>query len=132
MNIRKWQIFGLRGRGRSRCVPADVPEGHLAVIVGDGEMKKRFVIPTTYVNHPLLSTLLDKAEEELGVNENGPILLPYHPLIFDRNVLFLIRTDVGLSQLEIEQVLNSSTYSSSSSEPHPAHIPNLIISQYVN
>ncbi|GLJ10505.1 hypothetical protein SUGI_0129500 [Cryptomeria japonica] len=79
MNMRKWHRFGLRGRGRLRCVPADVPEGHLAVFVGDNEMEKRFLIPSTYVNHPLLNTLLDKAEEELGVNENGPILLPCHP-----------------------------------------------------
>ncbi|KAL8034936.1 hypothetical protein ABFS82_12G061400 [Erythranthe guttata] len=43
----------------------EVPKGHLAVYVGESE-KKRFVIPLSYLNHPLFQDLLCRAEEEFG------------------------------------------------------------------
>eukprot|EP01018_Ginkgo_biloba_P027652 Gb_16165 [translate_table: standard] len=72
--IRRWHKLassGLLSRRRkswSSDVPADVPEGHLAVYVG--RECKRFVIQTGYVNHPLFRLLLEKAEEEFGVKPN--------------------------------------------------------------
>jgi SAUR family protein len=42
----------------------DIPNGYLAVMVGQGEEQQRFVIPLFYVNHPLLMQLLKEAEEE--------------------------------------------------------------------
>ncbi|GLJ10508.1 hypothetical protein SUGI_0129530 [Cryptomeria japonica] len=118
--VRIWHKFSIIGRGngkgRSRWVPADVPQGHLAVYVGGYETKQRFIIPATYVNHPLIRALLDKAEEEFGMNENGPIFLPCHPLIFDRYIMLLIRTNVGLSRWQIEQVLNRCCYLYSSDQ----------------
>ncbi|MCL7038886.1 hypothetical protein MKW94_025709 [Papaver nudicaule] len=44
---------------------ADVPKGHCAVYVGDVE-KKRFVVPVSYLNHPIFQDLLSRAEEEFG------------------------------------------------------------------
>lgn len=44
----------------------DVPKGHFAVYVGDHACKKRFVVPISYLNHPLFLDLLDRAEEEYG------------------------------------------------------------------
>ncbi|XP_074360910.1 auxin-induced protein 15A-like [Apium graveolens] len=43
---------------------ADVPKGHFAVYVG--ETQKRFVIPVSYLSHPLFQELLHWTEEEFG------------------------------------------------------------------
>ncbi|KAK3029049.1 hypothetical protein RJ639_040101 [Escallonia herrerae] len=42
----------------------DVPKGHFAVYVG--KTHKRFVIPVSYLSHPLFQDLLHWAEEEYG------------------------------------------------------------------
>ncbi|XP_061342080.1 auxin-induced protein 15A-like [Gastrolobium bilobum] len=53
----------------------DVPKGHLAVYVG--ESHKRFVIPISYLSHPLFRDLLDWAEEEFGFNHPmGGLTIP--------------------------------------------------------
>ncbi|KAL9164835.1 hypothetical protein ABFS82_06G130200 [Erythranthe guttata] len=55
---------------------AEVPKGHLAVYVGEGE-KKRFVIPLSYLNHHLFQELLFQAEEEFGFHHPmGGITIP--------------------------------------------------------
>ncbi|EYU35286.1 hypothetical protein ABFS82_06G130500 [Erythranthe guttata] len=54
----------------------EVPKGHLAVYVGEGE-KKRFVIPLSYLNHHLFQELLFQAEEEFGFHHPmGGITIP--------------------------------------------------------
>ncbi|KAJ1693284.1 hypothetical protein LUZ63_009982 [Rhynchospora breviuscula] len=56
-------------------VLGDVPKGHFPVYVG--ERRKRFVIPTTYLNHPSFLTLLERVEEEFGFqNQLGGLTLP--------------------------------------------------------
>ncbi|KAL7108743.1 hypothetical protein ACP275_06G132500 [Erythranthe tilingii] len=55
---------------------AEVPKGHLAVYVGEGE-KKRFVIPLSYLNHPSFQELLFQGEEEFGFHHPmGGITIP--------------------------------------------------------
>ncbi|KAF5731285.1 Auxin-induced protein 10A5 [Tripterygium wilfordii] len=56
----------------------DVPKGCLAIMVGQGEEQKRFVIPVIDVNHPLFEQLLKEAEEEYGFDQKGPITIPCH------------------------------------------------------
>ncbi|GMJ07263.1 SMALL AUXIN UPREGULATED RNA 39 [Hibiscus trionum] len=54
--------------------PPDVPKGYLAVYVGP-ELR-RFIIPTSYLSHPVFTILLEKAEEEFGYDHNGGLTLP--------------------------------------------------------
>ncbi|KAL2460018.1 SAUR-like auxin-responsive protein family [Abeliophyllum distichum] len=43
----------------------DVPKGHFAVYVGELN-KHRFVVPISYLKHPLFQDLLKRSEEEYG------------------------------------------------------------------
>nr|VDD35570.1 unnamed protein product [Brassica oleracea] len=42
--------------------------GHVAVYVGEQVEKKRFVVPISYLNHPLFRDFLSCADEEFGFN----------------------------------------------------------------
>ncbi|XP_045823401.1 auxin-responsive protein SAUR32-like [Trifolium pratense] len=62
-----------------------VKKGWLAVQVGSEEElsqeggvddSQRFVIPISYLYHPLFKRLLDKAYEIYGYNTDGPLKLP--------------------------------------------------------
>ncbi|KAF9603497.1 hypothetical protein IFM89_036770 [Coptis chinensis] len=53
-----------------------VSKGHIAVYVGEIEMK-RFVVPISYLNHPSFQALLSQAEEEFGFNHPmGGLTIP--------------------------------------------------------
>ncbi|KAJ8763400.1 hypothetical protein K2173_002283 [Erythroxylum novogranatense] len=55
---------------------SNVPKGHIAVYVGEG-YRKRFIIPISYLNHPLFHVLLNRAEEEFGFDyPMGGLTLP--------------------------------------------------------
>lgn len=60
--------------------PPDVPKGYLAVYVGP-ELR-RFIIPTTYLTHPIFKVLLEKAKDEFGYDHNGGLTLPCEIEIF--------------------------------------------------
>ncbi|KGN54862.1 hypothetical protein Csa_012431 [Cucumis sativus] len=56
-----------------------VKKGWLAVEVGlqeEDERLERFVVPISYLYHPLFKNLLDKAQEIYGYHANGPLRLP--------------------------------------------------------
>ncbi|RWR79199.1 Auxin responsive SAUR protein [Cinnamomum micranthum f. kanehirae] len=67
-----------RSRARSSFIPApDVPKGHLAIYVGESQM--RFVIPISYLKHPSFQELLSRAEEEFGFDHQmGGLTIPCH------------------------------------------------------
>ncbi|KAK8481603.1 hypothetical protein V6N13_077211 [Hibiscus sabdariffa] len=69
-----------------------IPRGCVAVMVGQGEEQRRFVIPVVYINHPLFMQLLKVAEEEYGFDQKGPITIPCHVEEF-RNVQGMIDKD---------------------------------------
>eukprot|EP01018_Ginkgo_biloba_P020007 Gb_02942 [translate_table: standard] len=56
-------------------LPTDVPKGHIPVYVGSE--RSRFIIPTTYLNHPLFRALLQKAEDEFGFDHQLGLTIPY-------------------------------------------------------
>ncbi|KAI3860780.1 hypothetical protein MKW92_048119 [Papaver armeniacum] len=43
-----------------------IPKGHFAVYVGETQIKKRFVVPISYLNHTCIQELLNQAGEEFG------------------------------------------------------------------
>ncbi|XP_051137894.1 auxin-responsive protein SAUR32-like [Andrographis paniculata] len=55
-----------------------IPKGCLAITVGQGLERRRFVIPVSYLNHPLFTQLLKEAEEEYGFDQKGAINIPCH------------------------------------------------------
>jgi len=60
-----------------RPTVVDVPKGHFAVYVGEEERKKRFVVPISYLKHPLFQDLLSKAAEEFGFDHQmGGLTIP--------------------------------------------------------
>ncbi|OMO92865.1 Auxin responsive SAUR protein [Corchorus olitorius] len=66
----------LSGKIGNALATSNVPKGHIAVYVGDGN-KKRFVIPISFLNHPLFRDLLNRAEEEFGFNHPmGGLTIP--------------------------------------------------------
>uniref|UniRef100_A0A9I9EKE2 Auxin-responsive protein SAUR21-like n=1 Tax=Cucumis melo TaxID=3656 RepID=A0A9I9EKE2_CUCME len=53
-----------------------VPKGHVAVYVGEIQMK-RFVVPISYLNHLSFQQLLSHAEEEFGFHHpQGGLTIP--------------------------------------------------------
>ncbi|KAK7310585.1 hypothetical protein RJT34_08179 [Clitoria ternatea] len=69
-------------RSSSFATSVNVPKGHFAVYVGEGE-KKRFVIPLSLLNQPSFQELLSIAEEEFGFSHpTGGLIIPCTEHIF--------------------------------------------------
>nr|GLL23616.1 auxin-induced protein 6B-like [Ipomoea trifida]GMC78296.1 auxin-induced protein 6B-like [Ipomoea batatas]GMC81135.1 auxin-induced protein 6B-like [Ipomoea batatas] len=76
--------------GSGGVVPADVPEGHVAICVGISSCT-RFVVRATYLNHPILKTLLAQAAEEYGFAHQGPLAIPCEESLFQEILRFISR-----------------------------------------
>ncbi|ESQ27576.1 hypothetical protein EUTSA_v10019286mg [Eutrema salsugineum] len=88
--LRRWRDQA-RMSSSSRCVPSDVPSGHVAVYVGSN--CRRFVVRATYLNHPVLRNLLVQAEEEFGFVNQGPLVFPCEESVFVESIRFVSRSD---------------------------------------
>ncbi|RZC86295.1 hypothetical protein C5167_007482 [Papaver somniferum] len=54
-----------------------IPKGHFAVYVGETQIKKRFVVPISYLNHTCIQELLNQAGEEFGFDyPMGGVTIP--------------------------------------------------------
>ncbi|KAK9051946.1 hypothetical protein SSX86_028574 [Deinandra increscens subsp. villosa] len=60
----------------------DVPKGYLAVYVGEIQ-KTRFVVPLSFLEHPLFKDLLRRSEEEFGFDHPmGGLTIRCHEDVF--------------------------------------------------
>ncbi|KAI4310558.1 hypothetical protein MLD38_035528 [Melastoma candidum] len=50
------------------------PKGSFAVYVGEG--RRRFVVPTGYLSHPLFRMLLEKSRDEFGYAQREGLVVP--------------------------------------------------------
>ncbi|OVA05071.1 Auxin-induced protein [Macleaya cordata] len=50
------------------------PTGFFAVYVG--EERQRFVVPTSFLSHPLFKMLLEKASDEFGYEQRNGLIVP--------------------------------------------------------
>ena len=57
------------------------PRGYLAMYVG--EEKRRFLVKTHILNHPLFSVLLEKAKEEFGFEQKGGLSIACEVVLFE-------------------------------------------------
>ncbi|CAN6217778.1 unnamed protein product [Urochloa humidicola] len=75
--------------------PPDVPRGYCPVYVGPEQ--RRFVIPTSYLAHPVFRLLLEKAEEEFGFRHEGALAIPCETEAFKYILQCVERHDKGLA-----------------------------------
>ncbi|KAH0449860.1 hypothetical protein IEQ34_020552 [Dendrobium chrysotoxum] len=64
----------------SPALSTRAPAGYFPVYVG--EERERFVIPTTFLSHPLFSMLLEKAYQEYGFRQSNGLMLPCNVSVF--------------------------------------------------
>ncbi|OVA12804.1 Auxin-induced protein [Macleaya cordata] len=70
------RLGSFNSRQQLNPVTTDVAKGHFVVYVGENQ-KKTFVVPISYLNHPLFQDLLCRAEEEFGFNHPmGGLTIP--------------------------------------------------------
>ncbi|KAJ4964008.1 hypothetical protein NE237_023947 [Protea cynaroides] len=93
--LRRWRqkaaLAARKSTGNGRSIPSDVPSGHVAISVGSSS--RRFVVRTTYLNHPVFKKLLVQAEEEYGFTNQGPLAIPCDENLFEEIIQFLSRSD---------------------------------------
>ncbi|KAL9250643.1 Auxin-responsive protein SAUR66-like protein [Drosera capensis] len=91
--VRKWQKLVVQSRRRislpkpttgsdeEPCTTSPrVKKGHFVVYSAD---KKRFVIPVAYLQNEIFIELLEAAEEQFGLQRDGPITLPCNSLLVE-------------------------------------------------
>ncbi|CAH8271460.1 unnamed protein product [Arabidopsis lyrata] len=60
----------------SKIETSSAPKGFLAVYVGES-LKKRYLVPVSYLNQPSFQALLSKSEEEFGFDHPmGGLTIP--------------------------------------------------------
>ncbi|XAR64706.1 hypothetical protein NMG60_11008491 [Bertholletia excelsa] len=69
--LREWEEEEEEER---RASAATTPTGCLAIYVG--EERRRFVVPTGYLSHPLFKMLLEKAYDEFGFQQRSGLVVP--------------------------------------------------------
>ncbi|PRQ43993.1 putative small auxin-up RNA [Rosa chinensis] len=74
----------LRDSEQGGSPPTKPPTGFLAVYVG--EERQRFVVPTSFLSHPLFKMLLEKAYNEFGFQQRNGLVVPCSVSAFEEVV----------------------------------------------
>ncbi|XP_075491103.1 protein SMALL AUXIN UP-REGULATED RNA 51-like [Primulina tabacum] len=135
--VRRWKTKSLRRRSDdSAASKRPTPHGFLAVYVGPD--RRRFVIPTRFLNLPVFVSLLQMAEEEFGFQTTGGLALPCDPGFFTKILVFLEEDEerfcgLGLdefskkvSEMGVDSLEQSSCKESSASESSHASFTPLL------
>ncbi|PKI46723.1 hypothetical protein CRG98_032863 [Punica granatum] len=72
------------GRRSDEHIPDDVPKGHLAMYVGEGEGEGgvRYVVDISVLGHPLFQALLDQAAEVFEFSAAAQLRIPCSEAVF--------------------------------------------------
>ncbi|KAK4354078.1 hypothetical protein RND71_026272 [Anisodus tanguticus] len=79
------------------------PSGSLAVYIG--HERRRFVIPTRFLNLPVFISLLDKAEEEFGFQLSGGLVLPCQVEFFMEILKLLDMDELRYGVLGLDEIV---------------------------
>ncbi|CAL5387391.1 unnamed protein product [Camellia sinensis] len=82
------------------------PTGHFAVYAG--EERRRFVVPTGFLSHPLFKMLLEKAYDEFGFEQRDGLVVPCSVAAF-QEVNYQNRTRGGPLQTQQHGPIRSRT-----------------------
>ena len=63
---------------------ASIPSGFFAIYVGEEE--ERFVVPTSFLSHPLFKMLLEKSYNEYGFEQRNKLVVPCSVSTFQKVV----------------------------------------------
>lgn len=121
----------LMQRWRHRCITTDSDSrrhhtpsaGTLAVYIGPE--RHRFIIPTRFVNLPVFSSLLNKAEEEFGFQTTGGLMIPCDVNFFRWLLNVLNRNENGsFAMLDLDDFTAMFANSTIDSSPHCKDVVN--------
>jgi hypothetical protein len=93
----------------SESPPSDVPEGFLAVYVG--QERQRFVINADYLKHQMFKVLLEKSAEEYGFGHQGGLPIACEVTYFEHLLWSLQTKDPSLRRTDVNACSCFSPYS---------------------
>ncbi|XP_052198435.1 protein SMALL AUXIN UP-REGULATED RNA 12-like [Diospyros lotus] len=111
--VQRWKYVSLKRCLPDPCSDGDdgfdsdsgrTPPGCLAVYAG-GPERRRFVIPTRFLNLPVFVSLLRLAEEEFGYQNNGGLVLPCEVGFFETVLDFLERDEEKYGGLGLDDFI---------------------------
>ncbi|KAI9086217.1 hypothetical protein K1719_031671 [Acacia pycnantha] len=68
-----------RGSGHDGGAARRAPEGHLVVVAVKGQETERFIVKLDFLSDPAFLRLLERASEEYGFGQKGPLAVPCDP-----------------------------------------------------
>lgn len=95
-------------------------KGHFVVYTIDGE---RFMIPLSYLNSKIFEELLKMSEDEFGLSNDGPIVLPCDASLVKHMISLMRRHNSQEMERELIEFLTSQT------NQNPLFLPNVGLSQ---
>nr|GME16007.1 auxin-responsive protein SAUR71-like [Ipomoea batatas]GME18544.1 auxin-responsive protein SAUR71-like [Ipomoea batatas] len=102
--VKRWRNkAAVKGSEESGGRNRRIRSGSLAVYVG--HERRRFVIPTRFLNLPAFISLLEKAEEEFGFQSAGGLVLPCEPGFFQGMLRLLQRDEDRFGNMGLDEIL---------------------------